>query len=419
MPDQYKIIIENADGTESEYLVRSDLPLGVTAGQAVDKFKSLLAGVDVYDDVITPNWYTEFICFIWAIARLNPKWEVGRLLGAGITTSKVMVGHGSVESELRGGAQIDLRAAGPGSSVTVKGSVFTYNANPTTLAQWRTGEQLAFAIEESFPDLQAIYRNGFLFLYTRSFGFTNPTLLAGSYTVASTGLAGFTRLGGDALIPAGQFNIEASPSAPQAWAGAQIKITIGTAFFPDYESLRKNDTIRFQLSGVDYETKISRVEVSLPAIDIYLDLTNDFHDHGVGPLAHPIASTLLDEVEITYRRLPQLDDNPLFFMDEPIKEQTDRFIQEIYDYLKNNTFGVKVDSNWLKDQERIDQLVRFLDRVRAVETNWIMCSDLEGVDELGVPFFVETTPSSGGSFFDTLPAYLIVDQTYLDQHYLS
>lgn len=419
MASEYKIIIENDDGTESEFTVRADVPLAIQPGDTVEKFQALLAGVDVYDDVLTPDWYTEFFCFLWAIARLNPDWEVGRLLGAGITTTKILVGHGSFESSFRGGAQIDIRAAGVGSSVTVKGTVFTYNANPTSLTEWRTGDQLVFAIQESLPDVRAVYRNGFLFLYTRAFGYTgNAGLLADGFTIASAGMAAPTRLGGDALAPGGQFNVEASPAAPQAWAGAQMKIVLGTSYFPDHESLKKNDLIRFQLGGIDYTTKIAEVNVSPPAIEILLDLTNDFHDATAGAIAHPVAVTLLDEVEITYRRLPRLDDNPLFFMDEPIREQTDRFIEEIYDYLKHNTFGVKVDPNWLKDQGRLDQLERFLDRVRAVETNWIACSDLEGVDEIGVPFFVETTPTDA-SHWDPLPAFLIVDLNYLDEHYLS
>lgn len=301
MATYWKITVENDDGTTSEYFVDQTVPLSVGANEVVEKFTAFQGGLDIYDDVVTPNWYVQFFCFLWAIKKLNPNWEVGRLLGAGIETTKTLVGGAAIEST----------------------------------------------------------------------------------------------------------------------AGNDIFITVPQTYFPDgeHESFRRHDFIAFTLAGNDYRTKLD--DATLVGSNIVFQLDPDQPMDGPGwavPLAHPIASTPLDSFTIEYRKLPQYDENPIFFMDEPEDEQTQRFIQQIYDLMKTHLFAGDVDYRWLIGQTRFDRLIQFLDRVKAVETNYVLCSELPSVDEFYPPAVEETTPTDATTSFLTFPAVLVIDQDYIETY---
>lgn len=301
MPNFWKVVVENDDGTESEYLVRQDLPLAVSVNDLVDKFTAFAGGFDILDDKLDPNWYVQCLCFLWALKKLNPDWEVGRLLGAGIQTIKSLAGVGQIS--------------------------------------------------------------------------------------APTGIS-------------------------------DLVIQIPLAYFPDgeHESLRRYDHIRFTLAGEDYTSRIWEVDVVGGNVELMLDPVQDFTGSGWAvPLGYPIAVTGLDAIVIEYRKLPQLDNAPLFFMDDPVKEQVDRFIQQIYDLFKAHLFAGKVDYQWLISQGRFDRLVEFLDRVRAVETNFVLCSDVPATEEDAVPAITELTPTDSANFI-TFLATLVIDQDYIETY---
>lgn len=301
MPDFWKVTVENDDGTESEYLVRQDLPLAVNVNDVVDKFTAFAGGFDILDDVLDPNWYVQCLCFMWALKKLNPDWEVGRLLGAGIHTVKSLVSVGEIE--------------------------------------------------------------------------------------APTGIL-------------------------------DLVIRIPLAYFPDgeHESLKRADHIKFTLAGGDYYSRIWEVAVVGGNVELSLDPVQNFTGPGWAvPLAYAIAVTGLDAIVIEYRKLPQLDGVPLFFMDDPVKEQVDRFIRQIFDLFKAHTFAGKVDYRWLIGQGRFDRLVEFLDRVRAIETNFVLCSEVPATDEQAVPAITEITPATA-SHFITYLATLVIDQDYIETY---
>jgi len=301
MPDFWKVTVENDDGTESEYLVRKDLPLAVDVNDVVDKFTAFAGGFDILDDVRDPNWYVQCLCFLWALKKLNPDWEVGRLLGAGIRTIK---------------------------SLTAVGEI-----------------------------------------------------------VAPTGIS-------------------------------DLVIRIPLAYFPDgeHESLKRADHIKFTLVGDEYYSRIWDVAVVGGNIELSLDPIQDFTGANWSiPLSYPIAVTGLDAIVIEYRKLPQMDGAPLFFMDDPVKEQVDRFIRQVYDLFKAHMFAGKVDYRWLIGQGRFDRLVEFLDRVRAVETNFILCSEVPATDEQAVPALTEITPTTASHFITYLAA-LVIDQDYIETY---
>lgn len=408
MTDYWKIVVANDDGSESEHLVRQDIPLAVNANQTVARFTSFLAGVDVMDEVLDPNWYLQMFCFIWAIQRLNPNWEVGRLLGAGIQTSKQLVGTGSISSLGTGGAQVDVLGVGAGDSVTVAGVLFTWVVSGGTGTQWTTPKQLAAAINANVPNVTAAVVGTTVMVRTNDTIWTNALLLAATYTVAAAGLT-WERWGGAALAPGGQFNIEGD------YLLTQITLLLAEAYFPDWESLRTKDLVTFTFSPDVYQTRIASVSYASGVITILLDTAQNFTNLGGASLVHPIAPVVPDEIAISYRRLPRFDDSPIWYMNEPVSEQTQRFIQQIYDLLKQHLFAVNIDYHWLIDQQRLDRLTAFLDRVRAVETNYVICSELPAVEEEVTPAVVESSPSFAANYLAYL-AFLTIDVDFIETY---
>lgn len=115
------------------------------------------------------------------------------------------------------GAQIDVSGAAPGDSVTVAGVTFNYVAIPVLATDWSTDAELAAAILGNIPNVStATPGANIVVVRTTTYGWTNALLLTDGLTVASAGaLPAWTRIGGAALAPAGQFNVEGAVSGVQ------------------------------------------------------------------------------------------------------------------------------------------------------------------------------------------------------------
>jgi len=108
-----------------------------------------------------------------------------------------------------GGAQIDVSGALVGETVTIAGTVFTNAAVPALSTEWSNAAELASAINANIPNVNATDAGTVVTVRTTTYGWTNALLLSDGLTVADTVTgADWTRVGGAALSPAGQFNIE-------------------------------------------------------------------------------------------------------------------------------------------------------------------------------------------------------------------
>lgn len=118
----------------------------------------------------------------------------------------------TVLSSQEGGAEIDTTGSGVGESVTIGLKTYIKVAVIVLATDWVTDADLAAAITAESPNVvAAAVGAGVVEVRTTTYGWTNASLLA-TYPVSVSvapawGGGAWTRIGGAALSPAGQFNL--------------------------------------------------------------------------------------------------------------------------------------------------------------------------------------------------------------------
>jgi len=78
------VTIRELDGTETAYRVPAIMTVDVIPGQAVRRYQSLAAGVQIHDSVTSPDWYDVFPFLIYIGDQFSSTFEAGRVLDRGV-----------------------------------------------------------------------------------------------------------------------------------------------------------------------------------------------------------------------------------------------------------------------------------------------------------------------------------------------
>lgn len=124
------------------------------------------------------------------------------------------------------------------------------------------------------------------------------------------------------------------------------------------------------------------------------------------PFTMPPAAATPTTVEFEFERQRRFDQD--FIFDEYVKEHVDPIAEQLYSLLRANLFVVELTQDMHPSQERMELLFTLLERVRAVETNYIVLGELPALsDAMPIDTATEDTPSDAAANFAQIPAFLV------------
>lgn len=120
--------------------------------------------------------------------------------------------------------------------------------------------------------------------------------------------------------------------------------------------------------------------------------------------AVPPASGVPTFVEFEFEKQRRLDVD--FIFDEYIKEHLDPVATQVYSVLRANLFALEITPDLRVAQDRLELLFKLIERVRAVETNYLVLGELPALSDDVPVDITESDPTSAANFAQ-IPAYLI------------
>jgi len=174
-----------------------------------------------------------------------------------------------------------------------------------------------------------------------------------------------------------------------------IDISLSSFDFRLLEDLNNQQRARCTLffGATRYDSRVLRVEELSDRFRVFLDPAYTFT--GI-PGTNPAV-----EFEFERQRRHDLD----FLLDEYLKEHLDPVAAQVYSVLKHNLFLVQITKGLRVDQERMELLFLLLDRIKAVETNYIIVGAVsDQADDL--PMAVAEDDPTTGTNFSQIPAFI-------------
>jgi len=124
------------------------------------------------------------------------------------------------------------------------------------------------------------------------------------------------------------------------------------------------------------------------------------------PFLAPPAPATITTVELEFERQRRLDND--FVFDAYIKEHIDPIARQVYSVLRSNLFAVEISEDVRVKQERMELLFTLLERVRAVETNYIVLGSLPALADSVQIDATDESPADDPARFVQIPAYLVM-----------